>query len=473
MSSSPPRYQSLAAQLAEALRAGHHPPGTRLPSVRQLCSEHQASLATVTHALHQLEDQRLIEARPRRGFYVCASTQPEAAPTPAAEAMALNGRRKRVIELATTRADCLSLGHLALPAQLLPLPALKRLLNQQLRSNMALLAEGSVRGIDALREQLALRSRRMGCRFDAEDIVVTQGEAEALELCLRLLTQPGDVVALPSPAPLRALEVIAAMGLRVLEIPAPADSGLSVPALDFALQHHKVAACIVEPSFDRSTGSQMTDAAKQALAKLLARHRLSLIECDLLGDLAAAPQRPRALKSFDSDDRVLYCGSLACITGTGFSVGYVASQRYRLQLRAARAVHGDLTPILIEEVLAGFIASEGFDTHLRRLRERLARQLAAWRNAVLAHFPAGTQVSSSQGGYVMWVELPGGIDAGRLLEMARREGLGFVPGAVFSLGSQFDHCLRLTAAHPLDAQRAKGLRRLGEMACGLLEKTGR
>lgn len=471
MSSRPPRYQSLAKQLAEALRAGHYPPGTRLPSVRQLCSEHQISLATATHALHQLEDLHLIEARPRRGFYVCAAAPTDAAPTPAAEAMALNGRRKRVIELATTRADCLSLGHLTLPAQLLPLPALKRLLNQQLRNDMAVLAQGSVRGIPALREQLALRSRRMGCRFDAQDIVVTPGEAESLELCLRLLTRPGDVVVVPSPAPLRALEVIAAMDLRVLEIPAPADTGLSVTALSFALQHHRIAVCIVEPTFDRSTGSQMTDAAKQALAKLLAQHQLPMIECDLLGELGRAPQRPRALKSFDSDDRVLYCGSLACITGTGFSLGYVASRRHHVQLWAARSVHGDLTPMLHEQVLASFMASQGFDAHLRRLRERLAKQLAAYREAVLAHFPAGTLVSRSEGAYVMWVELPTGIDTGQLLELARREGIGFVPGAVFSLGAQFDHCLRLTAAHPLDAQRAKALRRLGGLATRLLKQS--
>jgi DNA-binding transcriptional MocR family regulator len=468
LNSSPPRYRALATRLADALRAGHYPPGSRLPSVRQLCSEHRVSLATATHALHQLEDAGLIEARPRLGFYARAITGADVLATPAAAAMALHGRRKRVIELATTRSDCLSLGHLALPASLLPLAALKRLLGQQLRADSALLAEGAVRGTLALREQLALRSRRMGCHFDAEDVVVTQGDGESLELCLRLLTKSGDVVAVASPAPLRALEVIAAMGLRVLEIPAPADTGLSVPALAFALQHHAIAACIVEPSFDRSTGSQMSDAAKQALATLAAQHQLPLIECDLLGELASAPQRPRPLKAFDRDDRVLYCGSLACITGTGFSVGHVVSGRHRLQLLAAHAVHGELTPMLIENTLAAFIASAGFDAHLRRLRKRLAEQLAAYREAVLASFPPGTKVSSSAGAYVMWVELPGGIDAATLLEQARREGYGFVPGAVFSLGASFDHCLRLTAAHSLDAVRARGIRIIGELACRLL-----
>jgi DNA-binding transcriptional MocR family regulator len=369
----PHRYRALATALADELRAGRHPPGAQLPSVRQLCVEHGASLATVTHALHDLEDAGLIEARPR-----------------------------------------------------------------------------------------------LGCHFDAEDIIITQGEGESLELCLRLLTKPGDLIAVASPAPLRALEIIASMGLRVLEIPASTEAGLSVPALAFALQQHPVAACLVEPSFHRVNGSLLNDAAKQQLTALLAQHQLPLIECDMMGELYRGAHRPRPLKAFDGDDRVLYCGSFACITGPGFSVGYVVSGRHRLQLRAARAVHGELMASLTDTVLADFMASGSFEPHLRRLRQRLAGQVAAYRDAVLAQFPPDTRVSIGEGGYALWLELPGGLDACTLLEQARRKGYTFVPGAVFSMGTQWDHCLRLTAGHPLDEARAQGIRTLGELARRLL-----
>lgn len=463
-----PRYRALAATLTEELRAGRLRPGAQLPSVRQLCADHGASLATVTHALHRLEDAGLIEARPRRGFFVRASAvAPKKAP--ATDAIALAGRRKRLLALATTQADCLSLGHLAMDDGLLPLAALKRLLMQQLKRDASVLATRNCHGTAGLREQLAQRSRALGCSFDADGIVVTQGETESLELCLRLLTQPGDLVAVASPAPFRSLEIIVSLGLQVLEIPASGDQGLSVPALTFALQHHRVAACVIEPSFASADGSLMSDEAKQQLAALVAQHQIPLIECDLMGELYRGNQRPRPVKAFDQADRVLYCGSFACLTGPGFSVGYVVAGRHHLQLQAARSVHGELLHALTDATLAAFMASGAFEPHLRRLRRLLAAQLAAHHEAVVAHFPPGTRVSIGQGGYVLWVELPGGLDACALLEQARHRGYTFVPGAVFTTDARFDHCLRLTAGHPLDEARARGIRTLGEIAARMLE----
>lgn len=456
------RYRQLAAALADALRAGRYPPVSRLPSVRELCAEHGASLATVTHALQELEDAGLIEARPRRGFFVRAAGKPPAADK-AGAALELEGRRKRLMTLAAAHPGLLTLGHLALPPELLPLSALRRLLGQQLGVDLAALATGSVFGSDALREQLARRAPRMGCDFAADDIVVTQGEGESLQLCLGLLARPGDTVAITSPAPLRALELIVSLGLHALEL--PADGTLAV--LEDALRRQPVAACIADSGLRDAAAGPHGDADKAALADLLARHALPLIECDMLGELHRGAYRPRPLKAFDEDDRVLYCGSFACITGTGCSVGYVASRRHHLQLRAARAIHGELVPALTEQVLAAFMAAPAYDAHLRRLRKRLATQVELHRRAIVRHFPAGTRVTTGEGGHVLWVELPGGLDAARLLERARERGYTFVPGAVFSAGTGFDHCLRLTAGHPLDAARERGIAVLGEIAAVL------
>ncbi|MCV2371118.1 aminotransferase-like domain-containing protein [Roseateles oligotrophus] len=468
MTSRPLRYRTLAATLAAALQAGRYPAGSRLPSVRHLCAEHRASLATVTHALHDLEDAGLIEARARRGFFSCQAPAPIGVAT-RAMAMELDGRRRRLMSLAASQAGLLSLGHLALPQELLPVSTLRRLLAQQCRSaSSSPLATGSVFGGEPLRRQLALRAPRLGCAFGADDIVVTQGEGESLQLCLRLLTQAGDWVVVTSPAPMRALELIASMGLRVLEIPVSNESGPSLEALGHALSHYPVAACVFDHSLSAAAGGRWSDADKEELVTLITQHQLPLIECDMMGELYRGAYRPRPLKAFDREDRVLYCGSFACISGPGFSLGYVVSGRLSVQLRAARAVHGELMPSLIEQVLAEFLASSSFDAHLRRLRQSLKAQVDLYQREILAQFPAGTRLHSGDTGYALWVVLPGGLDACTLLEQARARGYNFVPGAVFSTGTGFDHCLRLTAAHPLSEERANGIRVLADIANALL-----
>jgi DNA-binding transcriptional MocR family regulator len=319
-----------------------------------------------------------------------------------------------------------------------------------------------------LRHQLKGRAERFGCAADVEDVIVTQGETEALELCLRQLTRPGNLVAVASPASFRTLELIASLRLGVLELPASPGTGLSAQTLEFALQNHDVAVCILEPNFDVATGSLISDDAKRQLAELLARHRLPLIECDMMGDLYRGTQRPRPLKAFDNDDRVLYCGGFSCVTGPGFNVGFVISGRHRLQLRAARAVHGEFVSGLTDQVLTHFPACGGLDAHLRALRRQLSRQVNAYRTAVASNFPRGTRVEGGEGGYQLWVELPEGLDACALLEKSRQRDYTFVPGAVFSTGSRFDHCLRLTAAHPMDERHAEGIRTLASIADQLL-----
>ncbi|HEY9102219.1 PLP-dependent aminotransferase family protein [Chitinimonas sp.] len=465
VSAAPPRYQQLADLLSARIQSGTLPAGAQLPAIRQLCAAHQASLATVTHALHRLEAAGLITARPRQGFFVSAgaSRPAQAATLGELQPIALQGHRRLLMELATTQANCLSLGHLRMDDRLLPTAALKRLLQQHLRQDAEVLTRGSGYGNATVREQIARRARQFGCDFDPEGIILTNGESEAVELCLRQLTRPGDVIAVPSPGPMRTLECIASLGLQILEVPADPDHGLSLPALAFALQHHPVAACVVEANYASPTGSLMSDADKAALLALLQQHNIPLIEFDAFGDLHHGHERPRPIKAFDRHDNVLYCSGMACLSSPGFSIGYIATGRHRITLRTARIVHGELIPGIVEETLASFMISGQFDQHLRRLRRHLAQQLTALRMAVLRHFPAGSRVSQSEGGYLLWVAVPG-INTTELLHAARKAGYTFIPGRVFSLGNAFDHCLRLTAGYPLDAKREQGIRTLGELA---------
>lgn len=464
------RYQALAEHLAQSLRDGRFPPGARLPSVRELCETYAASLSTVTHALHRLEDAGLIEARARLGFFSCVSPEATAPSGSPVTPEALDARRERLMALAAHRDGQLSLGHLGLPDDLLPLPALRRWIRHHLRDDAAL-GRGWVAGSSRLRQQLAQGLRRRGCEVQETDLVATSGEGEALALCLEALTQPGDAVAVTTPVPLRLLELLQARGHRVLELgltDGHSDAAITaaqiVADLDARIQADRPVCCIVDLATSALHGAQWDEAACRSLVALCTREALPLIECDLLGTLTLRPDAPPLLKALDESDRVLHCGSTACVTGIGMQVGWVASGRHRVQLMAARAVHGELLPGLHDQVLADFLGSEDADRHLRQLRRHLLRRIDRWTAAVLEDFPAGTRVQRSHAGHQLWVTLPQGLSAQLLLAEARLHGISFVPGTVFTQGRAYDCCLRLTTAHALDSTRRAALALVGRLA---------
>ncbi|HEY9101144.1 PLP-dependent aminotransferase family protein [Chitinimonas sp.] len=461
-----PRYQQLADDLSHCIRSGVLKPGDQVPSVRQLCALHDASPATVTHALHILEDRGLIEARPRQGFFV--RTQSFAYPSQCAlpgrpKAIELEGHRKLVMEFAQTCGNHF-LGMSAIDDSLFPTKALKKLLVQQLHRNDNIVNDASYTGDIALREQIARRSLLLDCDFLPDEIVLTHGATEALDLCLRLLTKPGDIVAIAAPGPLRTLEMLEGQGLQALEIPSHPCDGLSVDALEFALRHHKVAALVVNANFPSPTGSLMPDKEKARLAELTGRHGVPVIEIDIFGELTHGPQRPKPVKAFDRHDNVLYCGDYRYVISPGFSVGYIAAGRHRLTLQACRKVHGEPVAALIQQTLASFMASGQYEPHLRRLRSQLASQMAAYRAAVFRYFPKGTRVACASGGMLLWLELPEGTDMTELQRRSHCEGYVFAPGALFSQGESFNNCLRINTGHPMTVELEQGVRVIGELA---------
>jgi DNA-binding transcriptional MocR family regulator len=453
--------------------------------VRELCETHGASLATVTHALHRLEDAGWIEARPRQGFFASPASADPPGPTtstPPRLPEALDARRERLMALAAARDEYLSLGHLALPDELLPQAAFRRLFHRHLRAPA--ITAATVAGSARLKQRLADRLNRRGCEVAASEVVVTQGEGESLRLCLEVLTQAGDRVAVTRPVPLRLLELLHSRRLQVVELSADgalSDGGVDsqrvdrspsgvhdaqrlVRALAEQIAADPPVLCIVDMTSSALAGVSWDDDSARALVSLCTRHDLPLIECDLFGELPLRPDAPRPLKAFDPADRVLHCGSTACITGVGLAVGWVASGRHRLQLTAARAVHGELLPGLTDAVMADFLAGPDADRHLRRLRRQLLRRMQDWTAAVLAAFPSGTVVQAAPAGHQLWVTLPQGLNAVGLLTAARQHGVSFVPGAVFTAGTALDACLRLTTAHALDETRRAAVQLLGRLA---------
>lgn len=465
-----PRYQQLSEETAEAIRGGVLRPGERLPSVRELCAQRGLSPATVFHAYGQLEAEGLIEARARSGFYVRAvrrpvrPTPPMAAPRSAATPVAIS---EMVFDLlgSTRDADVVPLGSAFPSSHLFPFDEIARCGARAMRRLRPEQITGALTaGEEGLHQALRRRYALQGIPLQENELIITNGAMEALNLCLQAVTRPGDLVVVESPTFYAALQALERLNLKAVEVATDPQEGVDLEALQRLLQRRKVAACWFMPSFQNPLGALMSPARKAALVALLAKHQVPLIEDDVYGELHTGVRRPPPAKAFDADGGVLHCSSFSKCLAPGYRVGWAAAGRYAPQVERYKMMTSLATALPTQLALAEYLAQGGYERHLRRLREFLATRRRQALRLIEKHFPPGTRVTRPEGGYFVWVELPASVDALALHHRARARSISTAPGVLFSADRRFTHHLRLNVGHPGEAGVDAALRELGAMA---------
>jgi DNA-binding transcriptional MocR family regulator len=469
------RYEQLADELSGMIAERILRPGERLPSVRRLAQEKKLSVSTVVQALRQLEERGQVEARPQSGFFVRPPTpnqNPQLEPRTRQRlarpvAVDISSRLMGVLAL-NSRPDLVPLGAALPAAELLPIAPLQRLYGQVARHSARLLDAASHTTLNRpdLVRQFVRHSLGWGQALAADEIVVTNSCTEALSLCLRAVTRPGDTVAVESPSYYLMLQLLENLGLKALEIPTHPRRGMSVDALEIASRDRRIAACLLVSNFNNPLGSLVPDEEKRRLAALTAERGIPVIEDDIFGDLHYGPHRPWPLKSFDTAGNVMLCSSLSKTLSPSLRVGYVAAGRFHADVLMQKTLTSGVTNPVTQAVVARYLESTAYDRHLRGLRRAYEKQVMQMTEAVLRHFPAGTRLSQPQGGFVLWVELPAGSDGTVLYEDAVKAGIAMVPGELFSASGYFKNCLRLNCGNPWSPRIEDAIRRLGTFAAG-------
>lgn len=470
---SSPLYLQLADSVEGLIAAGTLRAGDRVPSVRSLSRQHRVSVPTVVQAYTLLESRRVIEARPKSGFYV----RPRL--SAALDQPVLSRRKPATSDLAGFLPLMSMLHDIADPrlaplggaipgAELLPLEKLGRITAALARrSTRAAVSYDPAPGCPLLRKELGRRSLDWGCCLDADQFVITNGATEALHLALRAVTKPGDTVLVESPAYYGLLHILGQLHLKALPVPADVSAGLSIAHAEAALARGKVAAVAVTANFSNPLGSLMPEDNRRSLLALAARHGVPVIEDDIYGDLPHEGPRPPCLKALDTEDNVILCGSFSKTLAPGYRVGYLAPGRHLdrvLALKMAINFAGASLPPL---AIAEFLRTGGYDHHLRRLRHTYRQQVARTRDAVAAAFPAGTKLSNPSGGFVLWIELQRHVDAREVFDAAREAGVSIAPGHLFSPSDAFNHCLRLSCGFPWSPRIETAVEKLGRIVTRL------
>jgi 2-aminoadipate transaminase len=320
-------------------------------------------------------------------------------------------------------------------------------------------------GLDVLRGLIADRLREIwGLQRSIDEVLVVSGSQQALDLTGKVFLDEGDVVLCESPTYLGAIGAFRAYRPRFVEVPTD-DDGMVPAELESRLASlDRVKLIYVVPDFQNPSGRRWSVDRRRRLAELADRFDVPVIEDAPYAELCyeGEPIPPIAV-SHDSC-LVLYLGTVSKILSPGMRLGWVVADRDLIRRYVLAKQGVDLhTSSLVQLLAARFILDHDLDAHIARLRDVYRRRRDAMLSALEASFPPEVTFTRPAGGLFLWVELPQGLDARRLLERAIEERVAFVPGECFFPDGGHENTLRLNFSAMPEERITEGIRRLGQV----------
>lgn len=473
---------SLAAQVAafyaRAISAGRLRRGDRLPPIRAVAGACGVARATVQEAYHRLAAEGLVESTVGRGTVVLA---------PPASDDGLDGAGGRFARslspyaLAALRSTLEMAGAPELPpgqplvanfAELspddgrFPVDEWRQAMDAVLRARGGeLLGYGhSVFGLEELRGLLAERAHDVDPALTADDLLVTAGAQQALDLVLRTLCAPGDTVVVTAPSYHQMHGLLRAHGLEIAQVPfGPA--GLDLAQLERALARPSVRLCYLMPTFHNPTGRTLDLAQRRALVDALRATSVAVVEDEYQSSLRCRGEPLPTLRSLDPRGLTVTVSTVSKELFPALRLGWVAGSQDLLRPMAAVKRFMDLeTSALLQAALVEFLRRGSLDRHLDALRRELGRRHAALQRAALSHLPPGCSITDPDGGFVAWLELPEAGHGERLAELAVERGVRVVPGSAFDPNGAPSRGVRLSLTRADTDRIEAGVRVLGECA---------
>ncbi|WP_437887409.1 PLP-dependent aminotransferase family protein [Phytobacter sp. V91] len=461
------RYEHLATLLAERIEQGLYRHGEKLPSVRNLSQEHGVSISTVQQAYQVLENLQLIRPQPRSGYFVAPRKAQPPVPSmsrPVQRPVEVT-QWDEVLTLLEARGDreITNFGGGSPDVTQASLKPLWREMSRLAQHNvMDVLSYDPLAGQHELRTQISRLMLDGGSVVDPDDIVITNGCHGALALALLAVCKPGDIVAVESPSFYGTMQLLRGFDIKAIEIPTDPQTGISIEALEMALEQWPIKGVILVPNCNNPLGFIMPEARKKAVLALAQRHDIVIFEDDIYGELACEYPRPRTIKSLDIDGRVLLCSSFTKTVAPGLRVGWIVPGRYRDRvLHMKYAAIGTNVPST-QLAVAAFIRDGHYHRHLRRMRQIYQQHMETYTCWVRQYFPCEICVTRPQGGFMLWIELPETVDMLCVSRQLCRMKLQIAPGSLFSASGKYRNCLRINCAMPLCNSNREAIQRVGE-----------
>jgi GntR family transcriptional regulator/MocR family aminotransferase len=468
-----PVYRQIVDAVREAIRSRRLESGTRLPPTREFARQLGVNRNTVVSAYDELIASGIAEGHTGRGTFIAAGAvlpvDDAVVDGPWFSSFSRAAEGPGVAGLLSAYSVALSNRGISFagsyPApELMPIEAFRSAMTDTMRDlGPDVLSYGPTAGYLPLRETIAAEMRSRGAPAASDDILITNGSQQAIELTFRAFLDPGDPVVLETPTYTGALSVLSSLGARLVPVPGD-EEGMRPDLLEAALERYRPRLLYVQPTFHNPTTRVMSKARRREILAAANRHRCPILEDDWAADLRFDGEDLPTLHEMDGGHRVIYLSTFSKKLLPGIRVGWVAAPSAVLErLVTLKQIEDHGSSPLIHAALNGFLRAGGLVEHLRKIRPAYRSRRDLMIRAIESAWPREVRFARPAGGLFLWISLPEGLDSNDLFVEAREEGVLFSRGELFHSDGGGHNTLRLTYAAVAPERIEEGIRILGDL----------
>lgn len=466
-----PLFVQLHEQIVDRIATGELDPGTRLPPVRKLAIQLDINPMTVAKAYRDLAEAGFIESRAGGGTHVRSPDGPIAKRTngPRQEAAARPLLSERLYELSHAP------GVIAFTANF---PVVDTACIEEMKTCMSAVMSSDLRpllyyapptGQLELRQRISEYLAERGVSASPDELIVTSGAQQAIELIVRCLVSPGASVIIERPAYYGVINTLRTIHARILDVPIESD-GMDINKLESLLMRHRPRLIYTNPTFQNPTGVSTSEEKRRALLVLARKYGVAILEDDHNSELRFTGRPIPSIRALaEPDDAVFYVRSFGKVFLPGTRLGYVVTPaRARRPLLAMKA-HMDLhTDVIMQNAMALFLARRNYGKILEQMKKNYGAKQKRLIERLASGMPPGTLIGRPEGGLSLWLTLPEGTEVSELYFRAVRRGVAFVAGEVFYSSHVNPHTLRVSFGLVSDEILDEGVDRLCSVANDLI-----
>lgn len=325
---------------------------------------------------------------------------------------------------------------------------------------------GVTEGYPALRKLVEKRlSEKFNIDVERDTTIITSGGQQAIELVCKTLCNYGDVVICENPSFIGALNSFRSLGAKPVGVEME-DDGINVEKLEEVLKMHKNAKLMyLIPTFQNPTGITMSTEKRKAVYALACKYNVVIIEDNPYGDLRFAGEEVPTIKSMDTEDRVIYCGSFSKILSSGMRVGFACGNNEIMQKFVVAKQGEDVhTNQFFQMLCAEYISNYDLDKHIEGIRKLYKTKGTAMIEALKKYMPKEVKFTSPEGGLFLWLTLPDNMDMPAFVRKASENKVFVVPGVAFNCDeSAPSQSFRLNYSMPSLEEIEKGIKILADL----------